>query len=80
MAVKRRIIWMSDEEWAMLKQIGEDRGQTVSGVIRNFREVASNPAKYEPLFPIMGLDASDARIAAAGFNTRPFRPSPKKGK
>ena len=40
MAVKRRVIWMSDEEWASLQGIAKDRGETISGVIRQFWEAA----------------------------------------
>ena len=43
MAVKRRVIWLDDESWNLLQQIAKDRGDTVSGVIRNFWSVAADP-------------------------------------
>jgi hypothetical protein len=64
MAVKRRIIWMSDEEWALLTQTAKDRGETISGVIRDFWKVAANPA--------------ERATAYERFHTQPFTgPIPK---
>jgi len=41
MAVARRVIWMTDEEWLLLKQIAKDRDDTISGVLRDFWTTAS---------------------------------------
>jgi len=74
-AVKRRTIWLSDEEWAILNGIAKDRGDTVSAIIRDFWTIAADPrpaaaAYKDPTVPYTG----------PSFNTRPFTPVPKKGK
>ena len=69
MAVKRRIIWMSDAEWAQLGQIAKERGDTISAVIRDFWQVAS-----KPIAPNLGWDP------LADLPARPFTPAPKPGK
>lgn len=35
MAVKRRVIWMSDEHWALLVDRAERRQQTISALLRD---------------------------------------------
>lgn len=70
MAVKRRTIWMSGEEWSGLQAIAKDRGDTVSGVIRDFWRVASEQRLPEPPYIPPDQPVSDFR----------FRPAPKPGK
>lgn len=41
MAVKRRVIWMTDDEWAILTKYAADNGETISGVIRGFWRLAA---------------------------------------
>lgn len=75
MAVKRRTIWLTDEEWATLNKVAQDRGDTVSAVIRDFWTIAADPrpaaaAYLNPTVPYGGPT----------FNTQPFTPVPKKGR
>lgn len=41
MAVKRRIVWFSDEDWATLQEVAKDRHATISSVLRDFWTVAA---------------------------------------
>ncbi len=49
MAVKRRTVWFSDEEWALLLAHGQEHGQNVSRTIIDMWELAhaSSPADHE---------------------------------
>ena len=68
MAVKRRTIWMTDEDWAILKGVAKDRGDTVSGVIQDFWTIAADPrpaaaAYLDPTAPYDGPTFGTSRPA-----------------
>jgi hypothetical protein len=80
-AVKRRVIWMSDEEWATIGQVAKMRGETISGVLRDFL-VLSRLASDEEANPPRTVSVEEARavgstIGGPSFSTRPFTPVPK---
>jgi hypothetical protein len=71
MAVKRRVIWMTDEEWTALGMVAQDQGVTISGVIRQFWKLSLEIE--EKLQAEMGLAPDVVR-----FNIQPFTgPIPK---
>lgn len=35
MAVKRRVIWMDDDEWFLIREMAADSDQSVSALIRS---------------------------------------------
>jgi hypothetical protein len=78
---KRRVIYMSDEEWAALGMVAQDQGETISGVIRQFRKLAEE--MEEKLRAELGV-SPDVKgefdtTPAVRFNTQPFTgPIPKK--
>lgn len=85
MAVKRRVIWLSDEEWAILGQVAHDNGKTISEVIRTarfvhpsaIRDVTAIEHRYStpPPFPEDRFDRPNPTQRPA------FSPAPKpKGK
>lgn len=57
MAVKRRIVWLSDEEWAALGSIAQANKSTVSAMIRSMIE---SPTERRPhMLPV--TNAKDAQ-------------------
>jgi hypothetical protein len=87
---KRRIVYLSDEEWRMVGQIAEQRGRTISGHIRALLKNWGDSAyKGDDLPPGILLAEASANAAVAiddmseayrSINSRPFTPVPKKGK
>lgn len=82
MAVKRRIIWMSDEQWTRLKEIAGP--QTVSDLIRGQfftpRVETSAVQTARTIIERSGDTENAIRGLGYAFNSRPFTPAPKKGK
>ena len=73
MAVKRRVIWMGDEDWAGLTGYAEAQGDTVSGLVRRMFHQTRGILSGSPAAPF-------GNAVADRFNSRPFTPAPKKGK
>lgn len=61
--MKRRVVYLSDEEWQELTDDARKWKTTISGAIRT--HIAGHRA--------------DNEITVGRFNTRPFTPVPKKG-
>jgi hypothetical protein len=67
MAVKRRVIWMDDGEWARLASEALEAELTISAYVRSL-------ASKREAMPHAVKEDFDR------FNRRPFTPVPKKGK
>lgn len=91
MAVKRRTIWMTDEEWARMGALAELRHATISQMIRDGLENPTmvvtkmstvQPVSTEDIEDEPALDAArqavGRAIGSASFSTRPFTPVPKR--
>lgn len=61
---KRRVIYLSDEEWSKAQDEARRRGMTISAYFRSL--IGSGEAVGGML------------LTVERFNTRPFRPVPKK--
>jgi hypothetical protein len=73
--MKRRVIYMSDEDWAETIRQAKQRETSASAWLRSL-------VVGGRILPQAFVDEME-RIAAnptPGFNTRPFTPVPKKGK
>ena len=91
MAVKRRVIWMSDENWAELnrvverlqtrtKMMGLTQRITPSLVILDCLDRGHFRAEREARAAQREWPEDPPPIFEPGFNSRPFTPVPKKGK
>ena len=78
MAVKRRTVWFSDEEWALLTAHAHEHGQNVSRVIIDMWELAhaASPADSEVEERITAT--ATRRLGHDPYSE--FRPAPKPGK
>lgn len=67
MAVKRRVVWMDDEDWETLGRLAaETQARSISAMIR---DMAHLQRVAETTLPPVAVDR---------FNSRPFRPVPKR--
>ena len=85
MAVKRRIIWLEDEDWEALKEAAKKHGWNVSQEIRNIWVYADRAADGLPITlrtPEETAQAKEVREEPEfedRWDLRPLRPAPKGG-
>ena len=81
MAVKRRIIWLSDEDWEVLRESAKGHGWNVSEEIRQIWAYADKAADQEPI-QVRTPEEKEAAAQTRNFwvaEQQPpvFRPVPK---
>lgn len=82
MAVKRRTVWLSDEEWALLQAQARERHTTASQIIRDMWVLAADAPPEDPVQQA----AFNERVVERATKTlgrnpyKEFRPVPKLGK
>jgi hypothetical protein len=86
---KRRVIYLTDEQWADLQAQARGERTTISNLIRHGMALIpktdhadESPVEFHAPKPIGRVtsiteDASGLRIEAERFNRRPFTPVPK---
>ncbi len=84
MTVKRRLIWMTDEQWAEIQRWADSQGLTTSAYIRaaTLALVDRHPAPDAIDHAIRTVERMETLgrgtiVEDGGFNTRPFTPVPK---
>lgn len=89
MPVKRRTIWLSDEEWALLGAHAREHKLSVSSVIRDMWQLAADkePAETDQAKRILaaatkklGHDPYTTTAVIEDAGIPKFRPVPKPGK
>jgi hypothetical protein len=69
--MKRRVIYLTDEQWADLQAQARGERTTISNLIRHGMALVPNPQHAED---------SPVEFHARRFNSRPFTPVPKKAR
>lgn len=87
MAVKRRVIWLTDADWSAIGELASAEGLTVSALIRDRlgqhatelerAVVADKPWERTVVYDERRVTTDAQLREVAGFNTRPFTPVPK---
>lgn len=86
MAVKRRVIWMTDENWDRLAQVvsNHQRSTTALGLDQKITpsliildSLTRGYFRAEGLVAEVVTEAQPERPMSERFNTRPFTPAPK---
>jgi len=81
--MKRRIIYLSDEQWESLQAQARGEATTISNLIRHGlalvpQSLSRGPATVEFHAPATLTGAEMAKRERERFNSRPFTPVPKK--
>lgn len=75
MAVKRRTVWFSDEEWALLMAHAREHGQNVSRTIIDMWEIASATSPADPGVTERIVATATQKLGHDPYHE--FRPAPK---